>query len=125
MMLRRTALRPRRQNAPRPDWKVAEAFKQWLRGRECACGGSNPDCSGKIQAAHVPHKGSKGIGTKVADRYCIPLSEGCHLHTQHRIGWPEFARKYLHGQDPESLAGDYWHLWPGRIAWERKQEGHG
>lgn len=118
----RVNIRPRKRNSPRPDWKVAEAFKQWLRGRECACGGSNPACRGRIQAAHVPHKASKGVGTKVADRWCIPLSEGCHLDTQHRIGWPSFAKQFLNGQDPESLAGDYWHLWPGRIAWERRME---
>jgi hypothetical protein len=111
-MLARSAIRPRRQNAPRPAWKVAEGFKQWLRGRPCACEGRNPACSGKMQAAHVPHKASKGTGTKAADRYCIPLSEGCHLHTQHRIGWPEFARLYLRGRDPVLLSCEYWAAWP-------------
>jgi hypothetical protein len=111
-MLARSAIKPRRQNAPRPAWKVDEAFRQWLRGRPCACEGRNPACSGKMQAAHVPHKASKGTGTKAADRYCIPLTEGCHLHTQHRIGWPEFARLYLRGRDPVVLSCEYWAAWP-------------
>lgn len=116
-MLSRAALAPRKQNAPRPAWKCAEAFKQWLRGRPCACGGRNPACSGKIQAAHVLHE-SAGMGTKAADRYCIPLSEGCHINTQHRIGWISFAAKYLGGRDPVALSEEYWKAWPGRRAWE-------
>jgi hypothetical protein len=118
-MLSRTALKPRKRNAPRPAWKVADAFGQWLRGRPCACQGRNPACSGKIQAAHTPHKASKGMGTRCADRYQIPLSAGCHLHTQHRKGWQTFAERFL-GRDPNELAEDYWRAWPGRIAWERK-----
>lgn len=119
-MLKRTAIKPRRQNAPRPEWKVARAYAQWLRGRICACGGRNPDCGGLIQAAHVPHPASKGTSTKVADRYEIPLSFGCHINTQHRIGWPEFSRLFLHGADPTKLAEDYWRAWPGRAAWEAR-----
>lgn len=112
--------RPRKRNAPRPAWKVAEGFRQWLRGRPCACQGRNPDCSGKIQAAHTPHPASRGMNSKVADRYEIPLSEGCHIFTQHRIGWPEFARRYLGGEDPAKLAEAYWKAWPARAQWERK-----
>jgi hypothetical protein len=52
----------------------------------------------------------------------IPLSENCHLHTQHKYGWRTFAAEYLGGRDPVDLAADYWRAWPGRIAWEKKQE---
>lgn len=121
-MLRKAAIQPRRRNAPRPAWKVAEAFGQWLRGRPCACQGRNPDCSGKIQAAHVPHKASKGMATKAADRYQIPLSEECHLRAQHGKGWQTFAERFLGGRDPVELSDDYWKAWPGRAAWERKME---
>lgn len=121
-MLARTAIRSRHRNAPRPAWKVASAFHQWLRGRPCACGGANPKCAGRIQAAHVPHKASKGTATKAADQWAIPLSEGCHLHTQHSRGWQTFARLYLGGRDPVALAAEYWRAWPGRIAHERKLE---
>lgn len=119
-MLSRSAFRPRRQKAPRPAWKVAEAFKQWIRGRPCACEGRNPECDNQdIQAAHTGHKGSKGMGTKAADRYCIPLSEVCH-RTQHLIGWQSFAAKFLRGAEPVVLSLRYWAAWPGRAKWEEK-----
>lgn len=66
-----------------------------------------------MHAAHVPHSASIGVGTKAADRYCIPLTYGCHIDTQHRIGWPEFARLYLGGDDPVALSDAYWKLWKG------------
>lgn len=130
-MLRRSALKPRKQNAPAPAWKVAEAFKQYLRGRdECACDGRNPHCGGPIIAAHVDYAGkgtrdAKGTGTKAADRWCIPLSDLCHK-LQHSKGWPWFDKNILgHAGAAEEIAGDYWHLWPGRIAWERKLADNG
>lgn len=121
----RVDVRPRKRNAPRPAEKVAHGYSQWLRGRPCACEGRNPNCWGKIQAAHAPHKASKGTATKAADRYQLPLSEGCHLRTQHTLGWPSFARFYLKGRDPVELAEAYWRAWPGRIAWERKLADNG
>lgn len=108
----RVDTRPAKRNAPRPAWKVEKAFHQWLRGRRCACGGRNPDCAGPVQAAHVPHPASKGVGTKSADRYAIPLTEGCHIHTQHRIGWPAFATRYLQAS-PIDVADAYWRAWAG------------
>lgn len=113
-------IRPRRKNAGRPEWKIADAFRKWVRGRSCACYGTNAACFGDIQSAHVPFPGEKGVGTKVADRRCIPLSVGCH-DLQHNIGWPLFAQRHLGGRDPAELAGDYWRRWPGRAAWERDQ----
>jgi hypothetical protein len=97
---------------------MAEAFKQWLRGRPCACGG-HKDCSGPIVAAHVDHAGGKGVGTKVADQHCIPLSDACHRR-QHSVGWRTFERT-LPGGDAVTLSAEYWRAWPGRIAWERDQ----
>lgn len=125
-MLPRSALKPRRQNAPRPAWKVAEAFRQWLRGRECACRGNNPECSGPIIAAHVDYAGkgtpdAKGTGSKAADRWCIPLSDGCH-RLQHDRGWPWFDVTILKMAGAGAMmAADYWYIWPGRKAWEAKQ----
>lgn len=116
-MLSKAAFAPRKRNAPRPAWKTARAFGQFLRGRPCACLGSNPDCDGPIQAAHVPHPASKGVGTKSADRYQIPLSEVCH-RTQHRLGWKTFAARFLKGVDPLILSCRYWAAWPGRVKWE-------
>ncbi len=118
MSLPMSATRARKRNSPRPEWQVAESYKQWLRGRPCACGGRNPRCFGRIQAAHGPHKASKGTSTKAADRWAMPLSEVCHIETQHKQGWQKFATKYLGGRDPVQLAEDYWRAWPGRAKWE-------
>jgi hypothetical protein len=117
-MLARSAFRPRKTNAPRPAWKVAEAFRQWLRGRPCACQGKAPNCGGPIRSAHVDHAGSKGMGTKVADSNCIPLSDNCH-RLQHTIGWRTFEATYLPGKDAVKLSNEYWSAWPGRKAWEQ------
>lgn len=114
MFLGPSALRSKFRNAPRPEWKVADAFRQWLRGRPCACGGRNPDCDGPIRSAHVDYaaKGTpdaKGMGSKVADRWCIPLSDECHK-LQHNIGWPAFEKRFLPNRG-EDLAPGYWDAW--------------
>jgi hypothetical protein len=113
--------RPRRQNAPRPAWKVAEAFKQWLRGRRCLV--ENADCWGPIQSAHVDYAGkgtgeAKGLGTKVADRWCVPLCAGHHGEQTDVLGWPGFEAKYR--INAEQAAADLWLLWPGRAKWEQR-----
>lgn len=108
----RVDTRPRKRNAPRPAWKVAKSYTQWLKGRRCACGGRNPDCGGPIQAAHTPDVNSGGMGTKADDHLCIPLSEGCHIRTQHRIGWPAFAKQFLPGP-VEQVREAYWRQWTG------------
>ena len=109
---------PRHKNAPRPAWKVVTAYLQWLRGRKCACGGKIGNCFGPIQAAHVDYaaKGTpdaKGTGTKVADRWAIPLSAGCHL-LQHGKGWPWFDVTILgKAGAAEKMAAAYWSQWKG------------
>jgi hypothetical protein len=118
--------RPRKRNAPRPAEKSAPGFLQWLRGRECLVG--NADCRGKSQAAHVDYAGDKGIGTKVSDRFAVPMC--AHHHgMQHNMGWPRFETWFF--RSLKSLGGEgyalraaeqFWAKWPGRIAWERKQE---
>lgn len=117
-MLRRSAIKPRRQNAPRPAEKNCSQFLQWLRGRPCFLAGhALGACEGRIEAAHVDHAGGKGMGTKVADKHAIPLCS-THHREQHSKGWGTFQAKYgFHAVD---VAGDYWHLWPGRVAYERK-----
>jgi hypothetical protein len=116
-------LRNRHQNAPRPAWKVADAFRKWLRGRPCACEGRNPECAGPVRSAHVDFaaKGTpdaKGTASKVADRWCIPLTDPCH-DLQHTKGWPWFITNILK-RDPEKLAAAYWKAWPGRAKWENE-----
>jgi hypothetical protein len=67
---------PRRKNAPRPAWKVATSYLQWLRGRRCAV--ENGECGGRIEAAHTPDPDSKGMGTKAADFCAVPLCSEHH-----------------------------------------------
>jgi hypothetical protein len=100
-------VRPRKRNAPRPAWKVATAYLQWLRGRSCML--SSHECSGKIEAAHTPDPSSKGMGTKAADHNAIPLCQHHHgLHTRH--GWSAigFTR-----ETAQIAAAAYWRSWKG------------
>ena len=118
----RVNTKPRKRNSPRPAEKSAPGFLQWLRGRECLCAKTGL-CSGKAQAAHVDYAGGKGVGTKVADRWAVPL---CAFHhaIQHREGWHSFDAKYLDGENAGlAAANQFWRAWPGRIAWEAKQDG--
>lgn len=104
----RVDVSPRRKNAPRPAWKVCEAFKQWVRGRRCFLWAEGR-CEGKIEAAHTPDPQSKGVGTKAADRNCIPLCQ--HHHSLHTTkGWSAIGLT----RDAAQAAGDtYWRLWKG------------
>lgn len=101
-------VRPRRRNSPRPAWKVAKSYHQWLRGRPCAVkhlGG----CWGKMEAAHTPDPMSKGMGTKASDHNAIPLCQAHHkLHTNK--GWSAI---HLTRDSARRMAAAYWHLWKG------------
>lgn len=124
--LSKTAFRTRKPpRAARPAWKRAEDYKRWLRKLPCACGGGNDFCYGPTEAAHVDLAGkgsldAKGLGTKVSDRFCMPLSAGCHHQQTAIIGWPMFEQT-LPTRSSVALSNAYWHEWPGRIAWEREQ----
>lgn len=98
---------PRKKNAPRPAWKVATAYLQWLRGRSCML--SSNLCDGKIEAAHTPDPGSKGMGTKAADHNAIPLCHRHHaLHTAK--GWSAIG---LTRETAQIAAAAYWRAWKG------------
>jgi hypothetical protein len=119
-------IRPRHRRNARPPEKNCRAYLQWLRGRECFLA-DRGGCRGKIEAAHVDCAGGKGIATKVADKWAIPLCSGHHAEQSGVTGsfrtrgsWATFQLRY--GFNAIDVAGDYWHLWPGRIAWERKLE---
>lgn len=116
----RVDTRPRHKNAPRIAEKSAPGFLQWLRGRRCLLDGVG--CDGKIEAAHVDYAGDKGISTKVSDRFAVPLCQRHHAW-QHQHGWPQFERAWFGGRGEGvalKAAAQYWRVWPGRIAWERK-----
>lgn len=109
--------------AKRLDRKDAPKFLKWLKGLPCACGGKNKWCAGKSDPAHVDYaaKGTpdaKGLGTKVADRFSIPLSRGCHAKHTDELGWDAFEQT-LPTKDAEALSRAYWQQWPGRREWER------
>lgn len=104
----RIDVRPRKRNAPRPAWKVATAYLQWLRGRPCALADKG-NCDGKMEAAHTPDPSSKGMGTKAADRNAIPLCQAHHkLHTDK--GWSAIG---LTRETAQALAAAYWNAWKG------------
>ena len=106
--------RRRHRNSPRPPEKSAFGFLQWVRGHECACA-KQGGCSGKVQSAHVDYAGGKGMGTKVADRFSVPLCDA-HHREQHNMGWTSFEMK--HGINALRIANELWRRWPGRARWE-------
>lgn len=120
-MLARSAFAPRKKNSRKADaWKRAPQFLQWLRGRPCLLADKG-GCEGKIQAAHVDYAGGKGMGTKTDDKHAIPLCAE-HHRTQHAWGWQTFEGNFGFAPGDCALAaGAFWKAWPGRIAWEAKQ----
>jgi len=116
-MLARSAFRPRRKNRGRPASKKAPAFLQWLRGRPCVLERAG-DCDGHMVAAHVDYAGDKGVGTKVSDRFAVPMCDAHHTR-QHIWGWESFEKRY----DLKALehSHEYWRAWPGRAKWEAAQ----
>ncbi len=105
----RVDTRPRQRNARRPAWKVATAYLQWLRGRQCAMKGMYGECSGGMEAAHTPDPASKGVGVKAADHNAIPL---CHAHHARHTGkgWSAIG---LTRETAQALATAYWRAWRG------------
>ena len=118
-MLSRSAFASRHKNAGRPAEKRAPRYLQWLRGRRCFLHDKG-GCAGKMEAAHVDHAGGKGIGTKVADKFAVPMCS--HHHSEsHRIGRNTFEAR--HRINLLAAAEAYWRAWPGRIQYERQLEG--
>lgn len=118
----RVNTRSRHKNAGRPPEKSAPGFLQYVRGRPCIFHDEG-GCAGKIVPAHLDWAGGKGMGSKVADRYCVPMCGLGHHARQHSIGWDSFMAEM--GVTREQLllgSAKFWNAWPGRAAWERKQE---
>lgn len=112
--------RPRLRNSGRPPEKSAPGFLKYVRGRSCLV--ANAGCSERIEAAHVDYAGGKGIGTKVADRYAVPLCSTHHA-MQHVMGWAAFERQYFGEAGYALKAAEFlWSRWGGRTKWEKKQE---
>ena len=122
-MLTRVDTRPRHRNSRKADFHLrAPSFRQWLRGRACMLA-EKGGCEGKIEAAHVDYAPGKGMGLKVADRYCIPLCSE-HHRVQHAWGWNTFEENVQIRLGGSLIAADaYWQAWPGRRAWEESRDG--
>lgn len=108
----RVDVSPRHKNRGRPASKSAPMFLQWLRGRPCLIGGT---CAGKIEAAHVDGAGDKGIGTKVSDRFAVPMCSAHHAES-HMAGAKTFQSR--HCVNLLEASRIYWSKWPGRVKWE-------
>lgn len=87
---------------PKPRRDRDRAYLQWIRELPCiasACAGMITP-PGSVDAAHVSYLGAKGLGSKVSDRLCVPLSRAAHTEqhdTNERLWWARL------GVDPRSL----------------------
>jgi len=106
----------RHSNAGRPPEKHAPGFLAYVRQRPCILAHTG-DCQGKVRACHWDEAGDKGVGTKVADRWCLPMCDGHHAEQTDRLGWPDFQAKYRFVA--RAFCEQLWRAWPGRVAWER------
>lgn len=67
------------------------AHRKWIRGHFCTVG--DRDCAGRIEAAHVRIGTDGGASLKPSDWFTWPACSHHHA-LQHRIGEPEFERRY-------------------------------
>src|SRR5258706_382737 len=77
-------------------WNVDEAYRDWIRGRQCLIAGRAPRwvslhnrCEGVTQVAHVKSRGAGGKD----HANVVPLCAG-HHHEQHAIGKLSFEARY-------------------------------
>ncbi len=82
---------------------------KWVRGHCCAV--QNPDCEGKIEAAHVRSGTDGAMGVKPSDNWSIPLCSGHHRH-QHQIGETAFEKQF--SVSMRKIAQELWAKSPAR-----------
>lgn len=111
--------RPRKQNAKDPAGKRCPKYLQWLRTRKCILSHTG-ECWGKVRACHWDEAGDKGMGTKVSDRWSLPMCDGHHAEQTDKLGWPKFQTKYGFVAAKVCLA--FWTDWPQRKAWEAEHD---
>jgi hypothetical protein len=104
------------RNAGRPAEKDAPGFLSWIRQRPCILDNTG-ECVGKVRACHWDEAGDKGMATKVADKWALPMCDGHHAEQTDVLGWPKFQIKYRF--KAEAFCTQLWQAWPGRIAWLR------
>jgi hypothetical protein len=114
----RVDIRSRHKNAGRPPEKDAPKFKEWLRKKHDCAFHLAGDCGGKIEAMHLDFAGGKGVGSKVADSFCLPCCSK-HHRRQHDRGWITFLREMAVTKDDCLYSSDkLWREWPARYKWE-------
>lgn len=106
---------PRRKNAKDPAGKRCEPFRKWLRTRPCILEHTG-ECMGKVRACHWDEAGDKGMGTKVSDKWEMPMCDEHHRIQTDGLGWPDFQKKY--GFLARVVCETFWNAWPGRVKWE-------
>jgi len=107
---------PRKKNAKDPAGKRCAPFLQWLRTRDCILAKTG-ECMGKVRACHWDQAGDKGTGTKVSDKFALPMCDGHHAEQTDILGWPKFQLKY--GFSAKDGCDFFWKNWPRRLEWER------
>lgn len=96
------------KSARRPNGKLDRKHREFVRSLPCICCGATVN----IQAAHVrmssaEHDKFNAMGTKPADKYCVPLCGRCHLGDQHsKYGEPAFWSAL--GIDPLDVSLRLW-----------------
>ncbi len=112
--------RRRHKNAGRPTEKDAPGFLAYVRQRPCILEDTG-ECWGKVRACHWDEAGDKGMGTKVSDRWTLPMCDGHHDEQTNVLGWPKFQEKYRFSA--REFCERLWHAWPSRARWEAKNAG--
>lgn len=113
----RLSTKRRHQNAGRPPVKDAPGFLAYVRQRPCILAHTG-ECRGKVRACHWDEAGDKGMATKVADQWSLPMCDGHHQEQTDVLGWPKFQEKYRFSA--KAFCETLWRAWPGRVAWLRK-----
>lgn len=97
-----TSLPPLLKSKTTKDKRLrSDRHRKWVRSHRC----SVPGCERvPIECAHVRTGTDGAMGRKPSDKWCISLCGGIDGHhaEQHRIGEPEFERRY--GIDMKALA---------------------
>lgn len=105
----------RHTNAGRPAEKSAPGFLAFVRQRPCILDHTG-ECRGKVRACHWDEAGDKGMGTKVADKWSLPMCDGHHQEQTDVLGWPKFQVKYRF--NAREFCEQLWRAWPSRLRWE-------
>lgn len=103
---------------PKLHWQRHEAF---IRRHTCIVTAAkvHDECNGPIQCCHYRTAANSGVGVKPGSWWTFPACMHHHAE-QHRIGEPEFQRKY--GLDLESICQEFVRLSPDQAMKEAMRE---